>query len=388
MTRDLRILHIIGGLQSGGAEALLYRLATRPSHFHHEIIALAGPDWYTPLLEQQGITVHHLNIRSMPSVARALPKLNRLIGRSRADVVQGWMYNSNLLAGLLARPRGIPVVWGIHSSTLEGTGLASRMAARLGGHWAAKLTDFVINCSTRSAGIHSDLGYARVKGAVIHNGYDPAAFFPDEQLRNSTRRKLSIADGTVLIGTIGRWSEQKDHGNLISALAIARNAGASFRCLLVGRGLDERNIELVNALSRVGCRDLVLLLGERADIPDLARAMDLHVLPSRVEAFPNAVPETMLSATPNVVTDVGDTRNMVGETGWVVEPRNPEMLAAAIGVAIEECTSDRGRWEQRRLAARQRIADRFTLDAMAAAYEDVWRRAADGTLDSLAATGG
>jgi len=383
-TGNLRVLHVIGGLQSGGAEALLYRLVTRQSQIHHEIIALAGPDWYSPFLEERRITVHHLNIDSPYSALRALPKLKRLIELSGADVVQSWMYSSNLLAGLFARPLGLPVVWGIHSSTLEGTGLASRVAAKLGGRLATELTDFVINCSGRSARLHSSMGYGRVRGAVIHNGYDPSVYFPDEQLRTQTRRELGIPKGSFLIGTIGRWSDQKDHANLISAMAIARKRGVPFRCLLIGRGLTELNSDLISALDRSGCRESVILLGERADVPNLARALDLHVLSSRVEAFPNAVAESMLSGTPNVVTDVGDAQVMVGDTGWVVEPRNPEALAEGIATAFEEYRSDQDRWQQRRTAARKQIADRFTLEAMAASYEEVWHRTADGTLDDYA----
>lgn len=385
MSRPLRVLHIIGGLQCGGAEALLYRLATRPSHIHHEIIALSSPDFYSPLLEQSGITVRHLNARSLASAPRALPALIGHVRRSRADVVQSWMYKANILAGLVARRRGIPVVWGIHTSTFEGVGLASRMAAKLGGRWASGLADFIINCSSRSARIHADLGYSRVKGAVIPNGYDPAVFFPEDNARISARKALGVPEGAFLVGTIARWNAQKDIPNLISAIEIGRDEGRPFRYMLVGRGLDGRNSDLVDAIERARCRDIVSLLGERADVRDLCRAMDLHVLPScGGEAFPNVVAESMLSGTPNVVTDVGDAPVIVGAAGWVVAPGDPRSLASAIAAAFEEFRSSPARWNERRAAARAHVEGRFTLERMARAYEEVWRLAADHRLDDLA----
>jgi glycosyltransferase involved in cell wall biosynthesis len=387
MTWGVRVLHIIGGLQCGGAEALLFRLVTRKSKIEHEVIVLAGRDWYSPLLESRGIQVRHLNIGSLRSAALALPKLNRLIDRSRPDVIQGWMYKSNIIAGLMARRRLIPVVWGIHTSTFEGTGLTSRIAARVGGRYASKLADFVINCSTRSAEIHSRFGYSRASTEIIHNGYDAAMFFPDHELRQRTRAALGLDAGSFAIGTIARWNSQKDIPNLISAIGRAKETGLPFKYIFVGRGLDEENNELVDRLRQANCHELVSLLGERADVADLARAMDLHVLPScGGEAFPNAVAESMLSGTPNIVTDVGDAAAMVGSTGWVVEPRDSAALAAVIECAFREYDGGNDRWQQRRNAARQRIGDNFTFEKMAEAYEDVWRRAKQSALTGLSAT--
>jgi glycosyltransferase involved in cell wall biosynthesis len=83
----------------------------------------------------------------------------------------------------------------------------------------------------------------------------------------------------------------------------------------------------------------------------------------------------MLSGTPNVVTDVGDSALIVGDAGWVVPPRAPELLADAI-VAAVELKADPEVWEQRRAAARERIAESFTEERMAEAYSEVWYRLA------------
>lgn len=375
MTNDLRVLHVIGGLQCGGAEALLYRLATRKSRVTHEIVSLGKRDWYSPLLEQHGIEVHHFNIESLRSALGALRGLEQLIARSGADVIQSWMYMSNVVAGVLARPH-IPVVWGIHTSTFDGTGLSSRIAARIGGACAPQLSDFVINCSSRSAEMHARLGYSRVPGAVIHNGYDPCAFFPDEDIRSAVRAQLEVADDCFVIGCVARWNAQKDIPNLLAAMSDGKRAGLPFIYVLAGRGLDWQNRELVRCLNDSQCVDIVCLLGERSDIPDLMRAFDLHVLPScGGEAFPNAVAESMLSATPNVVTDTGDAATIVGDAGWVVQPRDSKGLAHAMRDAFNEYRNNPFEWQQRRMAARARVAERYTFESMAEAYENVWRQA-------------
>jgi glycosyltransferase involved in cell wall biosynthesis len=134
----------------------------------------------------------------------------------------------------------------------------------------------------------------------------------------------------------------------------------------------------MEAIERVGCRDFVVPLGSRSDVRDRARALDLHVLAScGAEAFPNVVAETMLSGTVNVVTDVGDSAFIVGDTGRVIPPREPGQLADAIIEAHRERSESRDEWTARGLAARARIADNFSFDRMLRNYEQIWRKVAE-----------
>ena len=377
MAKPYRVLHVISGLHLGGAETLLYRLATS-SHpeFEHEVICLGGREWYSARLEEHGVPVHHLGMTGTNFASRLL-RLRKLIRESGADVVQSWLYIANVLSGAFGRPAGIPVVWGIHASTFEHIGRVSRVCARVGGRQSRRLADFVINCSSRSAELHAPLGYAGVPNAVIHNGYDPEAFYPDEASRAATRRKLDIDDATFLIGSVGRWHAQKDIPNLLQATRLLLDRGLSVKCLLVGGGLDNANADLRREVELAGIEDTVILAGAQAKVQDYYRALDLHVLASSgSEAFPNVVAESMLCGVPNAVTDIGDSALMVAETAWVVPPRNSPALSDAIRQAYQEWSGHLGAWQQRRTAARKQIADRFTFDRMAEAYRDVWRRMA------------
>jgi len=376
----MRILHVISGLSTGGAEAVLYRLVTASSSIEHEVVCLEGRDWYSDKLEEQGIRVHHIEWSSI-GLVRAVLRLHALIRSSNADLVQTWKYRPNFFAGISSRLVGKPAVWNIRCSNFQLYPAATRALAYGGGIIARWVPNFVINCSTESRRLHARIGYDAVEGLVIPNGYDPEVFKPDEAARTKIREALSIEPESFVVATIGRWHPQKGLPDLLQAVRLLEDRNVAPTLLIVGRGIDAENLELHELVERSGCADRVHLAGQRGDIPDIARAADLHVLASvGGEGFPNAVAETMLSGTPNIVADVGDSAMIVGDTGWVVPPGDPEKLADAIEQAFGEWATSRSQWEERRKAARRRVANNFPLDRMAQAYREVWNKVT-GALD-------
>jgi glycosyltransferase involved in cell wall biosynthesis len=380
--KPLRVIHVVTGLALGGAETVLSRLVTNMPDITHAVVSLGGPEWYSRVLEDAGVEVHHLNMRSLSP--GGLVRLRRIVRGFRPDVIQCWMYRANLVGGLVGRLAGVPTVWNIRCSSPEGLRLGSRLAAYAGGVLAPMAADFIINCSTRSTELHRKLGYARSPGTVIPNGYDLEGFTPDDSAAPRLRDGLGMDPGTFLVGSISRWDRQKDLPNLLAAVRIAADAGVPIRCLLAGAGLDEQNEALRREIGRSGCTQLVTPLGRRSDVIDLARAIDLHVLASSVEGFPNAVAETMACGTVNVVTDVGDSATIVGETGWVVPPRDPKALGEAIAEAYRERQNSASQWKARQSAARARIVENFSLEKMVSAYRALWENLAARNADALA----
>jgi glycosyltransferase involved in cell wall biosynthesis len=103
-------------------------------------------------------------------------------------------------------------------------------------------------------------------------------------------------------------------------------------------------------------------------------ALDLHVLSSLGEAFPNVLAEAMACGTPCVTTDVGDAADIVGKTGWVVPSQNPFELARGVTNAQECWMETPAQWGDRQQAARARIAEQFSIEKMVAAYAAVWEK--------------
>lgn len=370
------IAHIITGLNNGGAEAVLYRLVTNDTDHKHVVVSLMGMGKYGPMLEEKGIEVVCLNMPQGKLTLGGVLTLWKALRKYKPNVVQTWMYHADFIGGLVAKFAGVKnIFWNIrHTDLVPGeSSKATILIARL----CAKISDFVptkiVCCAERAAQVHAELGYKTEKMVVIGNGYELSHFRVNEAIGVETRKTLGMKADMPLLGKVGRFNAQKDHKNLLQALAILKNKGVDFRALLIGPNMDDHNAELMGWIEQNQLQDNLLLLSQRTDIPALMNAMDVHILSSSFgEAFPNVVAEAMACGTPCVATNVGDAGLIVGDTGWVVPPRNAAALADAIAQALLEKKNNPEAWQQRKLACRQRIEENFSVERMVESYHRVW----------------
>ena len=374
MTQCLKVVHIITGLNDGGAESVLYKLCEFDSACSHTVISLMDLGKYGSLLSEEGIPVYCLDMKQGRLSIKGLVKLWRLLISERPSVVQTWMYHADLVGGIFARMAGVgKVCWGVHHSDVESNSFKNSTICVI--RLCAILSRFIPNkivcCAHASLNSHAGLGYAKNKMLVIRNGYDMNQFQPDMAARNRLRSEWNIHDLEPLIGMVGRFHPHKDHKSLFEALGILNQSAKDFRCVLVGSGISIRNEYIKEWIQNYGLQQKILLLGQRDDIPAVMNALDIHVLSSIDEAFPNVLAEAMACGTPCVATDVGDVKLMIADSGWVVPSANPSMLAHSIDEALLEL-NDPVSWVERRERARKHIMSNFPIEAMIQAYHDVW----------------
>jgi glycosyltransferase involved in cell wall biosynthesis len=373
----MQVLHIITDFDDGGAQAVLYRFIIADKENVHQVISLMSVGWYGNRLLESGVRVRSLNMPKSRLTLAGLTNLYRLIREINPDVIQTWMYHSDLIGNVMARLAGKKaVIWGLHNSNLDPakTALTTRLTARACA-MLSNLPQKIISCSEEGVRVHTALGYQQQKMVVVPNGYDVSEFSPRLDDRIELRRQWQIAENTTLFGMVARWDPQKDHANLIAALANLKSRELSpWHCVLIGSNLAPENQTLVTLLEQYGISDRVSLLGLRNDIPAVMNALDLHVLSSAYgEAFPNVVAEAMACGTPCVVTAVGDAALIVGDTGWVVPASDPVQLANAMSEAVKE-RSDLPVWTKRQAICRQRIKANFNVQIMVDKYNDVWKK--------------
>jgi glycosyltransferase involved in cell wall biosynthesis len=378
----IKVTHIIGGLAPGGAEMMLYKLlsAIDRNRLEPDVVSLTTEGALGRRIRELGVNVRALGMSLDLRDAGKFAILTRWLCEKRPDVVQTWMYDANLAGGSAAYFAGrFPVVWSVRAegNDFEGYPKATIMAVKLAIILSPIVPTSIVYNSEAAMRAHSVMGYSSVRGLVIPNGFDTSAFHPSSESRNDVRAELGIDDGSVVIGLVARFHAQKRYLDFVKAAAITLQTHPDTRFLLCGRGVTLQNKELANWITATGHATNFHLLGERADVARITCALDIATSSSSTEAFSNTIGEAMACGIPCVVTDVGDSSLIVGDTGMVVPPRRPELLAAAWLRLIQLGPRERAKMGRE---ARCRIEERYSLPAIASQYERLYEeilRAAD-----------
>ena len=367
----MRLVFVITGLHVGGAEIMLLNVLQRLNgRFAPHVISLTSCGEIGARIQALGIPVEALGLSArMPNPLG----FSRLVLRLKAlapAAVHTWMYHADLIGGMAARLAGCPAIgWGIHNGNLE-SGASSRLtrlvvrACAWVSHW---VPDRILCCSEVARQFHVSIGYSADKMVVIPNGFDLQRFRPDATARDALRNELDVPLDVVLVAVVGRFDPQKNHLGFIQAAAMLHRRMPGVRFVLVGKGIEESNAALAEAVADAGVGSVTHLLGLRSDIPRLMAAVDVVVSASSYgEAFPNVLGEAMACGTPCVATDVGDSATILGDTGRVVAVGDMPGLAVAIESLLQMATNDRQALGER---ARARIAQRFEISQVVQQYE-------------------
>lgn len=366
----LKVLHVAPHLRQGGAERLLFELATHPSDEVTHHVALMHDEVF---FDRSGLNVKDLGfdlnhrfgaLTHLPASRR---RLRALVETLKPDIVQGWLYYGAFLSlAVGARAR---VVWSIHNTTFPKffanppLHLVDRvLAAR-----SREVPDAIVYCAASARAFHEARGYDPERGLVIDNGVDLALFRPNMAKRALRRASLGLAANEFTLLLSARNDPQKDLPNCLDAFALFRRETPDARLLLAGRGMDASDAELHAMIAARGLEASVLTLGTVADMPGLLDAADAILLGSRYgEAMPMALLEALVMDKPIAATRVGDVGRLPCPPEALAPPGDPRSLASALAFA----RVDDPRWA----ASFAKTRAHYGLDTMTLAYEALYRR--------------
>ena len=169
---------------------------------------------------------------------------------------------------------------------------------------------------------------------------------------------------------VARYDPQKDHDNLFKALSMLKENNFYFKCILVGSKIEYHNDELLLKIKNNNIDENLILVGERSDLNRVYSALDCHILSSSYgEAFPNVIAEAMACGVQCIATDVGDSKEIIGKSGWIVPKENSKLLFKAMSEAISQNkTNSKKRDELKKI-----IEDKFTLKIMVQSYSQLYK---------------
>lgn len=371
----MKIVHVITGLNDGGAEHTLFKICKHDKFNEHIVVSLTGSGKYTPLLKKLEIEVYNLEANFFS--AHKFFFLIKLLRLLNPNIVQTWLVHADLIGGIAARLAGIKnVIWNIRYSNLERgkAKITTVLIVKILSKLSFFIPKLIIIVSKKAKKIYETKGYDKKKLIFIPNGYDLSSLSIHESKKITFYKKNNINKGVPLIGNVARYDPKKDHPNLINALSIIRSKNIEFFCILFGNNIDQDNIELISQIKKLKLSNYVKLFGQNKNIPEVMNGLDIYIQSSSYgEGFPNVVAEAMACGTPCVVTDVGDAALIVDKNGWIVPPNNSQKLANAIEKAISEMKSIN--WNKRCEEARVRIEKNYDIHNMIKLYDDVWQKA-------------
>ena len=340
------------------------------------MISLTGKGVIGLELEASGVTVRAMDIsRALPNPL-SLFRLSSVLRKWRPDVVQTWLYHGDLLGGLAAKlAGGRRVIWNIRNGNPDprrdhrSTIWCARACAALSG----RLPSAIICNSKAAASIHVGLGYDGDRMWIIPNGVDVEAFRPDASARSGIREELGVPGDGFLIGLVGRFDPVKDHRAFVGAAGRLASFDGRARFVLCGEDVTRDNSVLASWIEATGYGNRFHLLGVRRDVPRITAALDVSTSSSHGESFSNVIVEAMACGVPCVVTDVGDSRLIVGGTGIVVPPGSPAALVDAWRSLLGMPASRRSSIGA---AARRRVTEEYSIETMVARFGELYAQIA------------
>jgi len=367
------IAHVIHRLDFGGLENGLVNLINRipQDRYHHAVICMTDYSDFAQRITNPQVSLHALHKVDGKDTAIYL-RLWKLLRKLGPDIVHTRNLSA-LEAGVIAALAGVPGrVHGEHgrdSYDIDGT---NKKYLRLRKMCQPFIQRFIPLSKDLEKWLEALVHVPKQKIRQIYNGVDQALFYPPDSGRQTLPCDAFSEGEKFVIGTVGRIQEVKDQLTLVRAVAalVSEDEGLRGRVCLAIIGDGPMMPELAALVESMDIQDITWLAGARNDIPELMRAMDLFVLPSKAEGISNTILEAMASGLPVVATAVGGNTELVvqDETGDLVPPSDPIAMATVLKRFISE--ADRGQCFGR--AGRRRVEEEFSLEAMVAGYLGVY----------------
>jgi glycosyltransferase involved in cell wall biosynthesis len=298
------------------------------------------------------------------ALVRDAAKIRRAAASLGADVIHANSIRAGLSAGLAARLGGPPAV--VHVRDRLPASAVSSLTFQVLAHTA---DHFVSNSHYTAAGVSSNHSGPPV--SVLHNCVDLSRFDPSRLRRDQARERLGLGFDQPVLGIVAQITPWKAQDDAIRIAAEVAATHPDVRLLIVGSAKfvskatrfdnSRYRAELESLTRSLGVDDNVVFMGEREDVPEILRALDILLMPSWEEPFGRAIIEAMAMGVPVVATSVGGPSEIVedGKEGILLPPRDPARWASAVC----ELLADSERSEEMGRRARERAMRDFSLDA-------------------------
>lgn len=369
----MKILFLIRSLDYGGAQRQLVNLSKslRAKGYDVSVCIYYSGGPLDNELQEAGVRLYRLEKKHRWDVFSFFRSLIQFVLKEHPDMIHAYLSTANVIS-ILLKPflPGISVIWGVRASNMD--------LSRYDWFWRfsyflerklSRFADLIIVNSFSGMAYSARNGFPGEKMIVIPNGIETNEFRPQPQLREKIRREWGVEKHETLIGLAARLDPKKDHPNFIKAASRVIATRKDVRFVCVGRHDDSHHERLHRLAKEHGLSGRILWAGSRKDMPAVYNGLDILCLSSAFgEGFPNVIGEAMACGVPCVATDVGDSARIVGDTGIIVPPKQPEDLAEGLKKMIAWIETEKDIVTSR---TRERVVEMFGVEKMVSSTETV-----------------
>ena len=379
----MKIVHIINSLKKGGAEGNLYRLCkVQKKKYKNKIniiiITLIDNGYYEYELKKKGIKILSLRINEENKIfdfIKKITKLRKYIKKINPDIIQSWMYHSNFLSIFIPKKYYNRIFWNIRHSELN-LRISKKMTILLSiicGLFSRFVPKKIIYCSEKSIKFHeNNQYYCKKKTRLIDNGYSDKTYYPSSNLRLNFRKKNKIKKTDIILGYAGRYAKQKNIESLLNAFSKIVKNYENVHLYMVGKEINLQNKELINIMSGLNIKDKIVLLNEQKNLLEFYNGIDLLVLTSHSESFPNVIAEAMLCSTPVLASNAGCSKKIIDKYGFVLNKNDYLSITKGLKRSINILENKKRNWKSLKKNVRLQIKNKFSIEKMANNYFENW----------------
>ncbi|MFK7738239.1 MAG: glycosyltransferase [Pirellulaceae bacterium] len=368
----IKICLIIPTLVQGGAEKQLTLLAKHldRERFDVNVVVLTHSGPLEPALRDAGVALHFVEKRGKLDPF-AILRLEKILRRLKPDIVHTWLFAGNSYGRFAALRSKVPVVLGGERCVDPW----KRWWHHRIDAWLAKRTDGIITNTSAirdfygSHGIDSDF-FSVIPNAVTDVRDQPLDGESKNELRQRLFERLGIPPRKRVVGAIGRLWKQKGYEEIIWSSELLHSVFEDAWIVIFGDGPNRE--QLMHYRDRVHAEGSVKFVGHREDASELMLGFDLLWNASRYEGQSNTILEAMSKGIPVIASDIPGTRDLIvhGKSGFLYPLKDVESLTKLSLPLLKDESAAQRIGEQ----AIARVREKFSLQQMVAAHEELYRR--------------
>jgi glycosyltransferase involved in cell wall biosynthesis len=367
--KRIKILYLIPGLKTGGAEMVLYELVKNlgKDRFESVIVSIIPIAEIGEKIKKLGVPVLSLNAKFKFNPLIFFRFLS-ILRKEKPQILHSFLFHAIFLGRIARKVCKVPIIISsIHSEYIGGF-LRNRIL-----EFTSRLDNVVIIVSQKAKEkmVEAKAISAR-KTIVIYNGIDINRFkFQDKEKREKVRKALNLKESDKVLISVGRLFRAKGYPYLIEAIKILKKQYPDIVLLVLGKG--RKRIELEKQIRGYNLTQNIFLLGRKENVPYYLNASDIFVMSSLWEGLPLSLLEAMVCGLPVVATNVGGIPEIVdeGHSGFLVESKNSLALAKKISYVLNSSPEIRRKMGE---VGRKIVEEKFSLDKMVKNYESLYEK--------------